>query len=111
VAANSFADDDKLSTSGGTMTGTLTFLGTPPFTVAEDVWAGVVTLNGTTAVVVSTAAPDAESVILLTVQPATAPVGIPYVSAVSPGSSFSVKSTSASDTAVICGWFIVESAP
>ena len=40
--------------------------------------------------------------------PTTAPAGIPCVSAVSAGVSFSVKSTNGSDTAVVLAWFIVE---
>lgn len=90
------------------MTGTLTFQGTPPFTVANNVWAGSVTLAGTTATVVSTTAAVTGNLIFLTPQPTHAPVGIPYVSALSSGASFSVKSTSASDTSVVCGWFIVQ---
>lgn len=108
MVASLFGADDKVSKAGDTMTGTLVFQGSPPFTVVKNTIAGTVTLNGTTAVVVTTAAVDANSLVFLTPQPTTAPVGIPYVSAVSAGTSFSVKSTSASDTAVVCAWFIVE---
>jgi hypothetical protein len=86
--------------------------GSPPFTVQKTGTtapvAGTATLNGTTAVSVSTTAVDANSLVLLTVQPTTAPVGIPYVSSVTAGSGFTLKSTSASDTAVVCAWYIVE---
>jgi hypothetical protein len=108
MVAVSYGADDKVSKSGDTMTGTLTFQGSPPFTVVHNAIAGTVTLNGTTAVVVSTTAVDANSVIQLTVQPGTAPVGQAWVSAISAGASFSVKSTSTSDTAVAVGWYIVE---
>jgi hypothetical protein len=108
VTASGYALDDKVSKSGDTMTGTLTFQGTPPFTVVDNLIAGTVTLNGTTAVTVSTTAVDAKSLILLTVQPAVAPVGIPYVASITSGSGFTVKSTSSSDTAVVCAWYIVE---
>ena len=108
MTAKAWGADDKVSTSGDTMTGTLAFQGTPPFTVVNGLYAGTVTLNGTTAVVVDTAAVGSSSLIFLTPQPTTAPVGIPYVSAVSAGTSFSVKSTSSSDTAVVLAWFIVE---
>jgi hypothetical protein len=108
MSATGFGLDDKLSLSGGIMSGTLTFQGTPPFTVVKATWAGTVTLNGTTAVTVSTTAVDANSLILLTVQPTTAPVGIPYVATKTTGSGFTVKSTSGSDTAVLVAWFIIE---
>ena len=45
----------------------------------------------------------------LTPQPTTAPAGIPYVASTTPGTRFTVKSTSGSDTAVVVGWQIVES--
>ena len=69
---------------------------------------GVATLNGTTEVVVSTTAVTANSIILLG---GNAPAGTPataYVSTVTAGTSFGVKSA-ASNTSVI-GWMIVEPA-
>lgn len=90
------------------MTGTLTMQGTPPFTVVNNLYAGTATLNGTSAVTVSTAAVDSSSLILLTVQPTTAPVGIPYVATKTTGTGFTLKSTSGSDTAVVVAWYIVE---
>lgn len=110
MVAAGWAQDDKLSTSGGTMSGTLTFQGTPPFTVARNKIAGTVTLNGTTAVTVATTAVDSNSLVMLTVQPATAPVGIPYVASITAGSGFTLKSTSGSDTAVVVAWYVVEPA-
>ena len=92
------------------MTGTLNFQGTPAYTVLSGVHAGTVTLDGTTAVTVTTTAVDASSLVLLTVQPGTAPVGVPYVASVTSGSGFTVKSTSASDTAVVVAWALVETA-
>jgi hypothetical protein len=90
------------------MSGPLNFQGTPAYTVLRGTHAGTVTLNGTTAVTVSTAAVDSTSLVMLTVQPGTAPVGLPYVASVTSGSGFTVKSTSASDTAVNVAWAIVE---
>jgi hypothetical protein len=69
---------------------------------------GTATLNGTTGVTVSTTAVTANSRIYLTIQPTTAPVGIPWISAKSAGVSFTIKSTSASDTTVVVAWLIVE---
>jgi hypothetical protein len=108
MAATGYALDDKVSLSGSTMSGTLAFQGVPAYTVVKNLVAGKVTLNGTTAVTVSTTSVDANSLVLLTVQPTTAPVGIPYVASITSGSGFTVKSTSGSDTAVICAWSIVE---
>lgn len=90
------------------MSGPLNFQGTPAYTVKRNVHAGTVTLNGTTAVTVSTAAVSANSLPMLTVQPGATPVGLPFVASVTNGSGFTVKSTSASDTAVVVAWAIVE---
>jgi hypothetical protein len=69
---------------------------------------GTVTLNGTTAVTVSTTAVTSTSRIFLGfVTPAGTP-GAPYVSAKTVGTSFQVKSV-AGDTSLIA-WWIVESA-
>lgn len=71
--------------------------------------AGTGTSNGTTGVVISTTAVTANSLIFIGYN---APAGTPapvYVSAVSPGTSFTTKS-SASDTSVF-SWLIVEPAP
>lgn len=108
MASQGYAMDDKVSKSGDTMSGPLNFQGTPAYTVLRGTHAGTVTLNGTTAVTVATAAVDSTSLVLLTVQPGTAPVGIPYVASVTSGSGFTVKSTSASDTATVVAWAIVE---
>jgi hypothetical protein len=108
MVAQGYAADDKVSRSGDSMSGPLNFQGTPAYTVLRGTHAGTLTLNGTSAVTVSTDAVDADSLVLLTVQPGTAPVGIPYVASVTSGSEFTVKSTSASDTAVTVAWAIVE---
>jgi len=108
MVAAGFGLDDKVSLSGGTMSGTLHFQGDPPFTVVRDAWAGTVTLNGTTPVTVTTDVVDADSLIMLAVQPGTAPVGVPYVASKTNGTGFTVKSTSGSDTAVVVAWWIVE---
>jgi hypothetical protein len=108
MVATGYAADDKVSRSGDSMSGTLDFQGTPAYTVMRGTHAGTVTLNGTTAVTVSTSAVTSNSLVMLTVQPGTPPVGTPYVASVSAGSGFTVKSTSASDTAVVVAWAIVE---
>jgi hypothetical protein len=108
MVAVGFGLDDKVSLEGDTMSGTLAFEGTPPYTVVKNLIAGKVTLNGTSAVTVSTTAVDSNSLVLLTVQPTTAPVGIPYVATITSGTGFTLKSTSASDTAVNVAWSIVE---
>jgi len=108
MVAVGYGLDDKVSLNGDTMSGPLHFQGTPPFTVVRGTHGGTVTLNGTTAVTVSTAAVDASSLILLTVQPGAVPAGIPYVASITNGSGFTVKSTSGSDTAVVAAWYITE---
>jgi hypothetical protein len=108
MAAVGFGLDDKVNRSGDTMSGPLNFQGTPAYTVVKNTHAGKVTLNGTSAVTVSTTAVDSDSLVLLTVQPGTAPAGIPYVASLTSGSGFTVKSTSGSDTAVVVAWSIVE---
>jgi hypothetical protein len=69
---------------------------------------GTLTLNGTTAVVVSNNSVTANSRIFLTTQsPAGSGPGSPYVSARTAATSFSVKSTVASDTSTVA-YFITE---
>jgi hypothetical protein len=108
MVATGYGMDDKLSTTGGTMTGPLNFEGTPAYTVIRGVHAGTATLNGTAAVTVVTTAADANSLILLTVQPGAVPAGMPYVATLTAASGFTLKSTSASDTAVLVAWALVE---
>ncbi|MEV8530079.1 hypothetical protein AB0451_39405 [Streptomyces sp. NPDC052000] len=71
---------------------------------------GTAVLNGTTAVVVNTTKVTASSNIILTIQTPGGTVASPYVSARTAGTSFSVKSTGASDTSTV-SWLIVEPAP
>jgi hypothetical protein len=70
---------------------------------------GTATLNGTTAVAVSTTAVTATSRIFLTTygNPNTAPIGAPYVSARTAGTSFSIKSSVAADVNKVA-WIIIE---
>jgi Pectate lyase superfamily protein len=68
---------------------------------------GTLTLNGTTAVVVSNTSVTANSRIFLTIQLGSGTVGSPYVSARTAGTSFSVKSTAAGDTST-CAYEIIE---
>lgn len=110
MSAQGFGMDDKVSLSGSTMSGTLNFQGSPPFTLVNNAFIGTVTLNGTSAVSVAAAGISANSMVFLTVQPTTAPVGIPYVATITAGTGFTVKSTSASDTAVVVAWQIVNHA-
>ncbi|CAM5698046.1 glycosyl hydrolase family 28-related protein [Streptomyces aurantiogriseus] len=70
---------------------------------------GTLTLNGTTAVTVPTTAVTTTSRIFLTIQsPGGTPAGIAYVSARTPGTSFSVKGA-AGDTSTVA-WLIVDPA-
>jgi hypothetical protein len=110
MVAIGYGLDDKVSKSGDTMSGPLNFQGTPPYTLVNGAFIGTVALNGTTAVSVSAAGISANSMVFLTVQPTTAPVGIPYVASITAGTGFTVKSTSASDTAVVVAWQIVNHA-
>lgn len=69
---------------------------------------GTATANGTTAVVVSTTAVTANSRIFLTAQnPNAGTPGALYVSAISAGTSFSIKSTSGTDASTVA-WLIVD---
>lgn len=68
---------------------------------------GTATLNGTTAVTISTTAVTANSRILLTIQAPGGTPASPYVSARTAGTSFQIKSTGASDTSTVA-WMIVE---
>lgn len=70
--------------------------------------AGTLTANGTTAVTVSTTAVTANSLIFIGCNTPAGTPGAAYVSAVTPGTSFQVKSV-ASDTSTLA-WFIVEPA-
>jgi hypothetical protein len=71
---------------------------------------GVATLNGTTAVVVSTTAVTATSRIQLTIQtPNAGTAGSAYVSTRTAGTSFSIKSTNAADVSTVA-WMLVEPA-
>jgi len=127
MVAEGYALDDKVSLDGAVMSGTLGLQGSPPFVVTTGggaATAGTATLNGTSAVTVATTAVMVDtsvtagdtaltvtSLILLTVQPGTAPAGIPYVASLTNGTGFTLKSTSASDTAVVVAWFVVPGAP
>ena len=68
---------------------------------------GTLTLNGTTAVVVSNTSVTANSRIFLTIQSPAGTPGSPYVSARTASTSFSVKSTASGDTST-CAYEIFE---
>jgi hypothetical protein len=110
MVARAYGLDDRVSTSGDVMIGTLTLRGTPPFTIEQDVIGGLVTLSGTSPVSVATAEIDDSTLVLVAVQPGSAPAGIPWVSSITPGTGFEVQSTSDDDTDVVCGWYLVETA-
>lgn len=57
--------------------------------------------------VVSAPVVTANSLIFLTPQSGTAPLALPYVSAVTPGTGFTITSLSLTDTATIA-WLIIE---
>ena len=62
---------------------------------------GLLTCNGTTAVTVANTAVTANSRIFLSIQTPGGTPGSPFVSARTPGTSFAVKSTGASDTSTV----------
>lgn len=68
---------------------------------------GTATLNGTTAVVVNTTAVGANSRVFVTINTPGGTVGSPYVFTRVNGTSFSLKSTNASDTSTVA-WFILQ---
>ncbi|MEU9333143.1 glycosyl hydrolase family 28-related protein [Streptomyces sp. NPDC048290] len=70
---------------------------------------GTATLNGTTSVTVTTTAVTATSRIYLTTQAPGGTPGSPYVFSRTAGTSFTIRSTSASDTGSVA-WLIVEPA-
>lgn len=70
---------------------------------------GTATLNGTTAVTVSTTAVTATSRIYLTINTPGGTPASPYVFTRTAGTSFQIKSTGASDTSTVA-WMIVEPA-
>lgn len=70
---------------------------------------GTATLNGTTGVVVSTTAVTATSRIILTTQASSATYGAPVVVSRVAATSFTIKSTTASDTSSVA-WMLVEPA-
>jgi hypothetical protein len=67
---------------------------------------GVVTLNGSSGVTVSTNKVTANSRIFLTIQSPGGTVGSPYINARVPGGNFTIKSV-AGDTS-LCAWEIRE---
>jgi hypothetical protein len=109
VTAGGFATDDKLPLAGGTMTGPIVLAGTPALKVPEgsNACMGTATLNGTTAVAVATTAVDSNTRVFLTIQTPGGTVGAPYVSSITAGTGFGVKSTSGSDTSTVA-WMLVD---
>jgi hypothetical protein len=67
---------------------------------------GVATLNGTTAVTVTTAGLTANSRVFLTIQTPAGTPGAPYVASITPGTGFTVKS-STGDTSVVA-WHLID---
>lgn len=72
----------------------------------SNAYMGLGTANGTTAVTIATTAFGTASRVFLTIQTPTGTPGAVYVSAGSAGTSFSTKSTSATDTSTFA-WLIV----
>jgi pectate lyase-like protein len=70
---------------------------------------GVATLNGTTAVTIANTSVTVASRIQLTIQAPGGTPGSPYVFTRTAGTSFQIKSTSASDTSTVA-WMLVEPA-
>jgi hypothetical protein len=97
------------SLTTASLTGPLTLGGGASLTVPEgdNARMGTATLRGTAEVAVPTSAVTARSRVFLTIQaPAGAP-GTPYVTAVSAGQSFRVRSTSPSDRSQVA-WFLID---
>lgn len=92
------AQDLSISTAGKTL----------KVKTGSNAKAGTLTANGTTAVTVSTTAVTANSLIFIGYNTPAGTPGAAYVSAVTPGTSFQVKSV-ASDTSTLA-WFIIEPA-
>jgi hypothetical protein len=110
VAADGFADDDKVPLAGGTMTGPLNLQGSPPFTLVQGAFIGSLTLTGTTPVSVSASQITSASSVFLTVQPGgSGTAGHVTVASVTPGTGFTAVSSSASDVRVVA-WMIVSHA-
>lgn len=86
--------------------GLVLFSSTMSLNEGSNAYMGTVTLNGTTAVTVSTTAVSANSRIFLTTQAPAGTPGAPYVSSITAGTSFAVKSTSGTDTST-AAWLIV----
>ena len=91
---------------------TNTFSVTPTLTQSiavpegSNAYMGTVAANGTTAVTIATTALGGSSRVFLTIQSPTGTPGAVYVSAQSAGTSFSIKSSSATDTSTVA-WLIV----
>ena len=109
MTTNAYGLDDKLNTSGGAMSGTLTLKGTPALIIPSgtNACAGTAVLNGTTAVTVATTVVDTLSQIMLTTQIPSGTVGTPYIFSKTNGVGFTIKSTSGSDASTVA-WFIIE---
>lgn len=67
---------------------------------------GTAVLNGSSPVAVAAPAVTSSSPVLLTIQSPAGTPGSPYVSSVTPGTGFSVKSTSGSDSSTVA-WVII----
>lgn len=67
---------------------------------------GTATLNGTTAVTVTTAGITANSRVFLTIQSPAGTPGAPYVASITPGTGFTVKSSSG-DTSTVA-WLLID---
>ena len=108
ITANISVNNNSAIGLGGLTAGILQFnnFATIQVTQAGCQIAGTVALNGTTAVVVNTTAVTASSFFLFGRNSLVGTAGECYVSAVVPGTSFSLKSTSASDTSNVSWLFI-----
>jgi hypothetical protein len=92
--------DSYLTDANGNLVMTITGTGLV-LSEGSNATQGTAVLNGTTAVVVSNTTISANSRIYLTIQTPGGTPGAPYVSAISAGVSFSVKSTNAADSSTV----------
>lgn len=92
------------------MSGTLGLAGVPAATIPEGLansCMGTVTLNGTTGVSVATTAVSSKTRVFLSTQAPGGTPGSAYVSSITPGTGFTVKSTGSSDTSA-AAWFLID---
>jgi len=97
----------ELSVAGHAYMSSTNFYGPIAIPEGSDARMGTVSLNGTTVVTVATTAVTASTRIFLTTQHPSGTPGTPYVSSITAGSAFGVKSTNTADKSVVA-WIMVD---